>query len=278
MSSTLPRDLKNLKALAQPTSNNDEGILRFMEPLRHFWKTPEGRLRRLKQALGASDDTEGCFTLVTEENLLELLRLHTGPEDAPSGSTAKSIAINAKDMLWYMDSGLSVYQYEVDWTPEWLAELRGLNLPDPPKAWISITQAQEVTGISERTIRDRCGSNFVSQKCYGGVWYLDPTDKKFEYWITKIPHWGSMYRRLLLVEKALTNNPATNDELYELVAEMESAEEITGIYERYSIKKYMQKSLGDMEPQSVEEWNAQIQQMLEWVWEIRLITYYGENV
>lgn len=221
------------------------------------------------KALGVDDDSKGSFMPVYESNLVELLKEHTGPEDVPAFSTRhpEGFALNLKDILGYMDAGMPVYQYRIQWIPQWLANLRGEHLPEPPDGWLSLEEVARIKKISERTIREYCGEKgpLNSLKCKGGVWYVNP-DETFDWWITTVPSPGALYYRLYFANALLQMEDFEKpQDLYDAIKKFEDTHpdiKRYGSYENLTIKKFMKRSLGDREPKTIKEWREKVADLI----------------
>jgi hypothetical protein len=259
---------------------NGEDVFRLMEPLDDVvWRTPASRLRAVKRSLGVDNTTKGSFLRVTEDNLIELLQRHVGPEDVPVYSTEhfEGFVANVMFFLKAFDKGQEVYQYEVEWAPEWLKEFRGDYLPDPPTNWLSVERVKAIKGISDRTIKEYCSNGILTAtKCRGNVWYVRP-DIKFDYWITNIPGYGALYRRLKIIKKLLSKvEVGTNLELYRSVESYEQANpkiKLRGMYDKYPVEKFMSRAMGAREPKLISEWRDKIDALIEWAREERKDEY-----
>lgn len=238
----------------------------------------------MMRTLGVEDDSKGRFVRVTEDNLLDLLVQHTGPEDVPAFSEEylDGFALNVQDMLFYMDEGEEVFQFIVEWIPDWLAYLRGEHLPEPQPGWLSIDDVHRIKDISKRTIKEYCGDKgpLKAEKCKGGIWYVKP-DETFDYWITKIPGYGALYRRLLLIRKIM-DDPSYElpdvSTLYEYVEDYENEHvKRYGMYENYAVEKFMARALGRAEPLDLFGWWEALDDLIREAENQRENEYFGKN-
>lgn len=213
----------------------------------------------------------GLYRPVKLHELIDVLKEHNGLEDVPVNTISKigdtvGFSMTVLDYAERILKGDKVYQYIVEWTPDWIAARRNNSISKPvPEGMISADKAAEIKNVSPKTVADRIASKELNGGQYSGEWYLVP-DILFQTWVTSMEDPTSLHRRLLFLQDAVDMYTGSDiKEVYQIATEMESkfGPPLRGRYAKRSIAEHFKAYFKNIVPKNVDTLRKYIQEYIE---------------
>ena len=191
------------------------------------YNRPATRLKDLRTILGdESHRPSGVYRNVELHEVIDVLYEHQGLEDVPVNTITKvddyvGFSMSLLDYVEAIIDGKEVYQYLIEWVPNWILSRKNNSTKVKPEGVIWSKDAALIKSVSEKTITDKISGKELNGGQYAGQWYVEP-NILFETWITSLKDPTTMYRRLLFLQDASDFYTGSDiKELYQMAENME---------------------------------------------------------